>query len=110
MNYPSSAHNLPGNFRCSNHPDREGVGICVSCRSVVCVECSTKIDRMNYCIRCLQAAAEPVRAEKRENPAREAAVGIPLLILSFFVAWAVFWAAGYLLALLRQSGGGGLSG
>src|SRR3954462_13990536 len=95
--------NLPRTFRCSSHPDREGVGVCVSCRAVICVECSTKIDRMNYCIRCLQAAAAPARAEKRENPAFELAIGIPLLILSFFTATGVFWAAGYLLALLRQS-------
>ena len=82
----------------------------MSCKSVICVECSTKIDRMNYCIRCLQAATEPARAEQQENPGREVLIGVPLLILSFFTAAGVFWVVGYVLALLRQGGGGGLTG
>ncbi len=40
-------------FQCRNHPEREGVGICVACRRVFCVECSTKIDGVNHCRECL---------------------------------------------------------
>ncbi len=40
-------------FQCRNHPEREGVGICVACRRVFCVECSTKIDGVNHCTECL---------------------------------------------------------
>src|SRR5688572_12888701 len=100
--YYGPPQNLPHTFRCSNHPDREGVGICVNCRAVICVECSTKIDRMNYCIRCLQAATEPARTADRDNPGREVAIGIPLLALSFVAAAAVFWGLGFALALLRS--------
>ena len=51
MNAPSSLH-------CVNHLDRGGIGICVKCGQVVCAECSTKIDRVNYCNVCLNAAQE----------------------------------------------------
>ena len=93
--------NLPQNFRCANHPEREGIGICVSCRSVVCVECSTKIDRMNYCIRCLQAAA-PDKSAEEVNPVREAVFGVPLLLLGFAGTASVFALLGFVLSLLRH--------
>ncbi len=99
---------LPQTFRCSNHPEREGVGICVSCRSVVCVECSTRVDRMNYCFRCLRTAA-PAEAVVPDNPRREVMVGVPLLLLSFALSVGVFFVLGLLLAILRQSGAGGVS-
>src|SRR5689334_19900472 len=108
MSYPAS-HNLQ-HFRCGTHPDREGVGICVSCRAVVCVECSTKIDRMNYCIRCLQSASAPGREKKKENPTVDRLTGIPLLIGSFFIAVGVFWALGILLAMVRHWTPGGVTG
>jgi hypothetical protein len=98
--------NLPSAFRCVTHPDREGVGICVSCRTVVCVECSTRVDRMNYCIRCLQAA-EP--AKKQENVAADRVMGVPLLIGSFLLAVAVFAAIGFALAILRHATPGGVT-
>ena len=111
MSYPpGAAQNLPHTFRCSNHPEREGVGICVSCRSVVCVECSTRVDRMNYCIRCLRAATEPVQEAKRDDRARDTLLGIPLLIGAFLAAAALFAAMGYLLAVLRYASPGGVSG
>jgi hypothetical protein len=99
--YWTPPQNLPHTFRCANHPDREGIGICVNCRATVCVECSTKIDRMNYCIRCLQAATSN-RAVDVVNPAREALLGIPLLFLSLAGTVGVFAALGFLLALLRR--------
>jgi hypothetical protein len=94
--------NLPHTFRCRNHPEREGVGICVSCRSVICVECSTKIDRMNYCIQCLTAAKASAEESRKDNPVADTAWGIPLLILSFLGAAGVFGLMGLLLATFRQ--------
>lgn len=107
--YYGPPQNLPHTFRCYNHPDREGVGVCVSCRSVICVECSTRIDRMNYCIGCLQAA-QPAQAARRDDPARETALGIPLLILAFGGTAGAFAILGFLLALLRQWASGGVHG
>jgi len=49
-------------FQCRNHPEREGVGICIICRRVFCVECSTKIDGVNHCRECLAKKQEAARA------------------------------------------------
>lgn len=97
----TAPQNLPHTFRCGNHPDREGIGICVSCRSVVCVECSTKVDRMNYCIRCLQAAA-PDQTADEVNPVRENVFAVPVLLASFVGTIGVFAVLGYLLSLFRH--------
>ena len=99
---------LPSQFRCANHPEREGVGVCVGCRAVVCVECSTKIDRMNYCTRCLNAASPEVQA-RRASPIQVAALGIPLLVLSFAVTVVVFVGLGYLIAAARAAMSGGVT-
>lgn len=107
MTYPNTAP-LPHSFRCVNHAEREGVGICVNCRNVVCVECSTKIDRMNYCIRCLQAAAQPKQVVA-DNPRMAVAWGIPVLILAFLGTALVFIGLGVALALLRTAAGGGVT-
>ena len=42
---------------CENHPQREAIGVCVKCRTRVCSECSTKVDGINYCVRCLAGLA-----------------------------------------------------
>jgi hypothetical protein len=102
--------NLPHTFRCFNHPEREGVGICVGCRSVVCVECSTKIEGMNYCIGCLRSAADPARVERPVNVALEVRLGIPLLAGAFLLTAAVFAAMGWLLAWVRSWSSGGVGG
>jgi hypothetical protein len=100
---------LPQTHRCANHPEREGVGICVSCRAVVCVECSTRVDRMNYCIRCLRAVAPLNGAAKPEKRAADRVLAIPLTLAAFAASTAVFAALGYLLALLRHFAPGGVS-
>jgi hypothetical protein len=43
---------------CENHPQREAIGVCVTCRTRVCSECSTKVGGINYCVRCLSGLAE----------------------------------------------------
>jgi hypothetical protein len=99
---------LPSQFRCANHADREGVGVCVGCRAVICVECSTKIDRMNYCTKCLNAAAPEVQA-RQKSPLQAAALGIPLLIVSFALTALVFVGMGYLIAAARAAMSGGVT-
>jgi hypothetical protein len=42
---------------CENHPQREAIGVCVQCRTRVCSECSTKVEGINYCVRCLAGLA-----------------------------------------------------
>jgi hypothetical protein len=41
--------------RCTYHPDRNAVGVCVVCRTVICIECSTPIDGIHRCFRCVAA-------------------------------------------------------
>lgn len=80
----------------------------MGCRTVVCVECSTKVDRMNYCIRCLQAAA-PQQQREEQNPRREAWLGFPTLIVAFFLSVLAFVSLGWMLSLLRTWSGGGVN-
>jgi len=54
-------------FQCRNHPDREGVGICVACRLVFCVECSTKIDGVNHCRECLAKRQRTAQASSKKR-------------------------------------------
>ena len=39
--------------RCANHPQRPGAATCMSCRKVVCGECATRWEGINYCLPCL---------------------------------------------------------
>lgn len=38
---------------CAHHPERMGYALCMSCQSVLCHECATEWDGINYCARCL---------------------------------------------------------
>ena len=40
---------------CTYHRDRPGIGICMRCRAVICAECSTRLEGINYCHACLKA-------------------------------------------------------
>jgi len=79
---------LPGPVAaCQSHADREAIGVCVACRARICAECSTKVDGINHCVRCLAALAAPAPA--RAPAARGSALG---------AVWALGWlAAGTLL-------------
>lgn len=71
---------------CENHPQREAIGVCVKCRTRVCSECSTKVEGINYCVRCLAGLArEGGRARAPERMGSS--------------AWAYLAASGYLLVL-----------
>ena len=76
---------------------------------MVCVECSTRVDRMNYCFRCLRSATGQFQPEVKENKVREAALGVPLLIGTFLLAVGVFALLGLLLAVVRHWTPGGVT-
>ena len=42
-----------GRYLCANHPERPGHALCMACRKVVCQECATEWDGINYCVACL---------------------------------------------------------
>jgi hypothetical protein len=80
---------------CENHLQREAIGVCVQCRTRVCSECSTKVDGINYCVRCLQGLArQRDSAEQRTRAASGKAAYLAasgyLLLLSVAV-WALFF-------------------
>ncbi len=40
---------------CQNHPEREAVGVCVSCKLLICGECTTRVDGRGLCASCIAA-------------------------------------------------------
>ncbi|HLX61753.1 MAG TPA: B-box zinc finger protein [Planctomycetota bacterium] len=43
---------------CANHPDRPARALCMQCRKMVCLECATQWDGINYCVNCLKKKRE----------------------------------------------------
>lgn len=69
---------MVGSGFCSYHPDRAGIGICVECRKVICVECTTQFEGINRCAACL---AKKLAAAKTVGFRKEWSVGNVLLAL-----------------------------
>jgi hypothetical protein len=63
-------------MRCANHVDRPAVGVCVSCRKVVCGACTTRLQGRNFCVECLErrAAARPTDSPRDSSSASRAGV------------------------------------
>jgi B-box zinc finger len=68
---------------CAHHPDRPGHALCMSCRKVVCQECATEWDGINYCVVCLAARRGAARAPS-STVGLLLAVGVSVAL--FFVA------------------------
>lgn len=92
---------VPTSSRCVHHPDREGIGVCVRCRQVVCAECSTKIDRINYCNRCLASLSAEQRVTAPRHATAEKVTAAVLLVISFLVLTGFFVGVGLLMTTLR---------
>jgi hypothetical protein len=77
---------------CAFHAQREALGVCVACRSRVCAECTTKVEGINYCVRCLaqraRSEAEPVSTTLVSSSPKQAAAGALFWAL---VLWLVLW-------------------
>ena len=50
---------------CHYHRDRQGIGVCIRCRVVICPACCTKVDGVNHCHACLRAMGS--RGETRSS-------------------------------------------
>jgi hypothetical protein len=46
---------VPARRVCANHPERSAHALCMSCGKLVCGECATAWDGVNYCVTCLAA-------------------------------------------------------
>ena len=71
---------------CVFHPGLPGIGICVSCRSVVCDGCSTRLQGRNFCSGCwdARAASEAPAAPLQSHPVVVA--GLSILTLASMLA------------------------
>lgn len=74
--------------RCRYHPDRDGVGICMKCRTVICTECSTRLDGINHCAVCVARLA-------RQRPTASRGTGTGLRLLGVLLLMAVMAAGTY---------------
>ena len=52
-------------MRCTWHPERDAIGICVVCRRTVCGDCATDVDGIQRCEDCLAQVAALERAPDR---------------------------------------------
>ncbi len=49
-------------WRCRQHADRPGIGLCARCRATLCEECATRLDGILHCRQCLTRAARGARS------------------------------------------------
>ncbi len=78
---------------CIRHPQRAGFAVCMACRQVVCQECATTWDGINFCRDCLakRGALGAVHARWRTAAS---ALGVMAASIGLFIAAAhsMVWA------------------
>ena len=75
---------------CTYHNDRPGIGVCMRCRSVICRECTTRLEGINYCHACLSALGR--RAESPTSGRFFRALTAFLLLAGTWLFFAgLFW-------------------
>jgi hypothetical protein len=73
---------------CINHPGRPGAALCMECRKIVCQECATHWNGVNYCLACLK---------KKRVHARERSPVLAWLVMCAMIA-GLLYAGSFLLA------------
>ena len=68
-------------MNCVFHTDLPGIGICVSCRRVVCDGCSTRLQGRNFCSECLSLRALGGQGDTPTHSSWPARFGLGLLAL-----------------------------
>jgi hypothetical protein len=85
-------------MHCAHHPDRPGHALCMECRRVVCEECATDWQGINYCAPCLARRRQALGAG-RTWPGRLAlllACAALVAVLTRLMAWTGVLLAGLL--------------
>lgn len=77
---------------CAFHAEREALGVCVACRSRVCAECTTKVEGINYCVRCLAARARAEAESPTPVTTRSVSRRVAVAITFGLCLWALVWA------------------
>jgi hypothetical protein len=88
------------NERCLNHETREAVCRCPECRNFFCRECVSEHGTRLLCAICIARFQEALPAVARNSPQ-----GRKLLFcaLGLFVAWLLFYLAGWSVLQFRDS-------
>jgi hypothetical protein len=76
---------------CAHHPERPGHTLCMECRKVLCAECATDWDGINYCEDCLGRRRVAMRSRRRLPGVVLLAASSALLLVA--VAWLMAWTA-----------------
>ncbi len=88
-------------MNCVFHRDVPGIGICISCRRVVCDGCSTRLQGRNFCSECLslRALGRQDQQADRSSVATRLGLGLLALVSTSVLTVAVF-GLGFLLYLV----------
>ncbi|MCB9630474.1 MAG: hypothetical protein H6725_24105 [Sandaracinaceae bacterium] len=64
----------------------------MACRSRVCAECTTKVEGINYCVRCLaQRAQSEAKPKDAAAPPSRLRLGVSAAVWAVFL-WLALWA------------------
>jgi hypothetical protein len=74
---------------CANHAEREALGVCVHCRKLVCAECVTRVDGINYCVGCLEVVGASRKSVRPARTSRAAEI-VSTMLLAGLLALSVF--------------------
>jgi hypothetical protein len=78
---------------CIRHPQRAGFALCMSCQQVVCQECATTWDGINYCRVCLAAKSDRSKERSRFRALVQlVTVSAAALLLVIAAAHSMVWA------------------
>jgi len=84
--------------KCANHPERPGRALCMSCKKVVCQECATQWDGINFCVSCLKARRG--KSEERSSILPWASTIAAILLLGMTARYLIAWSGALLAELL----------
>jgi late competence protein required for DNA uptake (superfamily II DNA/RNA helicase) len=82
---------------CVRHPDIAGFAVCMACRQVVCQECATTWDGINYCRECLAKKGVRSAAGSHRSPMLHA---VSVIVASGLLAVAAIHALVWSVAML----------
>jgi hypothetical protein len=69
---------------CVNHPETDGIGVCVRCRNVLCEACCTRLRGINHCPACLKELARPRTRARGQVGSVVLALGVTALLSGLF--------------------------
>jgi succinate dehydrogenase/fumarate reductase-like Fe-S protein len=70
---------------CFYHAERNGIGVCMSCRRVICADCSTRLDGVNHCHACIESLSRKEKEPGSQVPellVHAVALVVSVLLLS----------------------------